>query len=236
MITLLGESGKERGPPFLECGELSPELFQLAVDLWQFGPRLPFLQVSITMTGPDQILDLAAEQPPPWVPVHRGGPILQLACVDRREDLILREPILRASRLIAQRRALTSPFFDTEFHRRRLSTGTELPPAGFAGLPADELAEAGADHGDARSGLTLVVPGLSLTQQGLTVLGPGEVQPAQDLLEHCVDRLRVGSGQAAKRQRADRLPPQVPAQQLRVPLVGRENRVGEKVASIPYSL
>ena len=90
MITWLGEFGKERGPPFLKGGELSPELFQLAVDLCQFGPRLPFLQVSITMPGPDQILDLAAEQPQPRVPVHRGGPILERACVDRREDLILR--------------------------------------------------------------------------------------------------------------------------------------------------
>jgi hypothetical protein len=90
MVTLPGESGKERGPPFLEGGELSPELFQLAVDLCQFGPRLPFPQVSIATPGPDQILDLAAEQPQPRVPVHRGGPILELACVDRREDLILR--------------------------------------------------------------------------------------------------------------------------------------------------
>jgi hypothetical protein len=40
MITLLGELGQERGPPFVEGGELSPELFQLAVDLCQFGPRL----------------------------------------------------------------------------------------------------------------------------------------------------------------------------------------------------
>jgi hypothetical protein len=31
MIILPGEFGKERGPPFLEGGELSPELFQLAV-------------------------------------------------------------------------------------------------------------------------------------------------------------------------------------------------------------
>ncbi len=43
MITLAGEFGKERGLPFLEGGELSPELFQLVVDLCQFGPRLPFL-------------------------------------------------------------------------------------------------------------------------------------------------------------------------------------------------
>jgi hypothetical protein len=42
------------------------------------------------MPGPDQIIDLAAEQPQPRVPVHRGGPILELACVDRREDLVLR--------------------------------------------------------------------------------------------------------------------------------------------------
>jgi hypothetical protein len=32
---LLGEFGKERGPPFLECRDLGPELFQLAVDALQ---------------------------------------------------------------------------------------------------------------------------------------------------------------------------------------------------------
>jgi hypothetical protein len=84
MITMLGEFGKERGPPFLERGELSPELFQLAVDLRQFGPRLPFPQVSLTAPGTDQILDMATEQPQPRVLVHRGTPILELARVDRR--------------------------------------------------------------------------------------------------------------------------------------------------------
>jgi hypothetical protein len=49
MITLLGEFGKEHGPPFLQGSELSPELLQVAVDLRQFGPRVPFPQVSITM-------------------------------------------------------------------------------------------------------------------------------------------------------------------------------------------
>jgi hypothetical protein len=35
---LLAEFGKEHGAPFLKGGELSPELFQLAVDPGQFGP------------------------------------------------------------------------------------------------------------------------------------------------------------------------------------------------------
>ncbi len=39
---LHGEFGKECGPPFLKRRELGPELFQLAVDLLQLGPRLPF--------------------------------------------------------------------------------------------------------------------------------------------------------------------------------------------------
>ena len=77
MIALPGECGKKRRPPSLEGGELSPELFQLAVDLCQFGPRLPFPQVSLTMPGPDQVLDLAPEQSQPRVPVHRGGPVLE---------------------------------------------------------------------------------------------------------------------------------------------------------------
>ena len=87
---LLGEFGKERGPPFLKRRELGPELFQLAVDPLQLGPRLLFPEVSLTMPGADQILDLAAEQPQPRVPVHRGAPVLQLARADRRDDLILR--------------------------------------------------------------------------------------------------------------------------------------------------
>jgi hypothetical protein len=86
----LSEFGQERGPPFLERGELGPELFQLAVDPLQLGPRLPFPEVSLTMPGADQILDLAAEQPQPRVPVHRGGPVLELARADRRDDLVLR--------------------------------------------------------------------------------------------------------------------------------------------------
>jgi hypothetical protein len=69
-------------------------LFQLAVDPCQFGPRLLFSQVTLTVQGPGEIFDLAAEQPQPRVPMHCGGPALQLARVDRREDLILRQAIL----------------------------------------------------------------------------------------------------------------------------------------------
>ena len=61
MIALPGEFGKKRRPPSLEGGKLSPELFQLAVDLCQFGPRLPFPQESLTTPCPDQIFDLAPE-------------------------------------------------------------------------------------------------------------------------------------------------------------------------------
>jgi len=109
-------------PPFSEGGELSTQLFQLAVDPRQLGPRLLFPQVALAMQGPGEILDLAAEQPQPRVPVHRGGPVLQLARLDRREDLILRQAVLLASRLVAQRRALASPFSIVEVHVRPLST------------------------------------------------------------------------------------------------------------------
>jgi hypothetical protein len=87
---LLGEFGKERGPPFLKGRELSPELLQLAVDPVQLGPRLLFPEVSLTMPGADQLLDLTAEQPQLRAPVHLGAPVLQLARADRRDDLILR--------------------------------------------------------------------------------------------------------------------------------------------------
>jgi hypothetical protein len=85
---------EEHGPPFLEGGELSPELFQLAVDPCQFGPYLPFPQVLLTVQGLGEIFDLGAEQPQPRVSVHRGGPILERARIDRREDLILRQAVL----------------------------------------------------------------------------------------------------------------------------------------------
>jgi hypothetical protein len=88
--TLLTEIGKEHGPPLLERGDLTPELFQLAVDARQLGPRLPFPEVSLTVPGADEILNLTAEQPQPRVPVHRAGPVLELARADRRDDLLLR--------------------------------------------------------------------------------------------------------------------------------------------------
>src|ERR1700722_6081858 len=90
MRSLLSEFRKERDPPFLKRHELGPELFQLAVDLLQLGPRLLFAEVSLTTPGAEQILDLAAEQSQPRVPVLRGLAVLQLARADRRDDLILR--------------------------------------------------------------------------------------------------------------------------------------------------
>ena len=76
MASLARRAGKERGPPFPEGGELSTQLFQLAVDPRQLGPRLLFPQVALAMQAPGEILDLGAEQPQPRVPVHRGGPVL----------------------------------------------------------------------------------------------------------------------------------------------------------------
>ena len=48
---LLGEFGKEHGPPFLKRRELGPELLQLAVDPLQLGPRLLFPEVSLHHAG-----------------------------------------------------------------------------------------------------------------------------------------------------------------------------------------
>ena len=91
---MLTEPGQERGPPFLEGGELGPELFQLAVDPCQFSPCPLFPQVGLTMQSLGEIFDLVAEQPQPRVSVHRGGAVLQLARVDRRVDLILGQAVL----------------------------------------------------------------------------------------------------------------------------------------------
>jgi hypothetical protein len=73
IIAFVGEFGQERGLPFLEGGELGPELLQLAVDLRHFGPRLPLPQVTVTTPGPDRVFDLAAEQPQPRVPCIAAG-------------------------------------------------------------------------------------------------------------------------------------------------------------------
>ena len=89
---LLAEFGKKHRPSFLEGGELRPQLFQLAVDPCQFGSRLLFPQVPLTVQSLGEIFDFAAEQPQPRVPVHRGGPVLLLARVDRRDDLVVRRP------------------------------------------------------------------------------------------------------------------------------------------------
>jgi hypothetical protein len=87
---LLGEFGKERGPSSVEFLDPGPELSQLAVDALELGLRLLFPEVSLTMLGSDQLFDLAAEQPRPRVPVRLGVPVLELARVDRRDDLVLR--------------------------------------------------------------------------------------------------------------------------------------------------
>src|SRR5262249_60340586 len=94
------------------------------------------------MQSPGEVLDLPAEQPQPRVPMHRGGPVLQLARVDRRVDLILGQAVLLASRLVAQRRALASPLSIVAGHVRPLSTrGGGLwsgarAPEGRRGAPA----------------------------------------------------------------------------------------------------
>ena len=60
MITLLGEFGKERGPPFLEDGELSRSCFSSRLictssvrAFRSLRVSIRSLQVSITMPGPD---------------------------------------------------------------------------------------------------------------------------------------------------------------------------------------
>jgi hypothetical protein len=97
-------------------------------------------------------------------------------------------------------------------HRLALAIGDQrTPPGDLVWLIAvaneigpRELAEADADHGAVRTGLLLAVPGLTPTQQSLAVLVPGEMRLAQDLPEHCIERLRVGGGQVAQRQCASR--------------------------------
>jgi hypothetical protein len=113
---LLTEFGQQHRPPRLERRDLSPELLQFTVDTPQFGPRLLFPQVALTVPGADQILDLTPEQPQPPIPVYLAGPVLELARTNRRDDLVLRQPELRLGRLVTQRRTLAHPFFGVEFY------------------------------------------------------------------------------------------------------------------------
>jgi hypothetical protein len=70
------------------------DLLQLTVDLCPFGTRLLFWQVRVTVQRHGEIFDLAAEQPEPPFSVHCAGPVLQLARVDRHENLIPRQAVL----------------------------------------------------------------------------------------------------------------------------------------------
>ena len=58
----------------------------------QLGSRLPFPEVSLTMPGADQSLDLdlTPEEPQPRIAVYVGGSVLELPRANRRDDLILR--------------------------------------------------------------------------------------------------------------------------------------------------
>lgn len=105
-------------------------------------------------------------------------------------------------------------------------TGQHLPVYG-------EFAEAGADHRETRTGFALVVGGLSLVQQGLAVLGQVKFGLRRIFLNTASTVSGWGGGWAAERQRVDRVRSPVPAQDVRVPLVGRETGVGEQVEQPP---
>jgi hypothetical protein len=64
---------KECGSPFLECGELRPELFQLAIDARRLGASLLLPEVPFTELCLHEFLDLAAEQSQPRVPCIEPG-------------------------------------------------------------------------------------------------------------------------------------------------------------------
>jgi hypothetical protein len=94
---LPGEFGKERGPSFLEGLDPGPELSHLAVDALELGLRLLFPEVSLALLGSDQLLDLAAEQPRPRVPVRLGVPVLELASATRASSTVPDRPSSRSA-------------------------------------------------------------------------------------------------------------------------------------------
>src|ERR1022692_3142929 len=110
------EVGNELGTTLLQRGQLSPDPLQLAVDARQLGPCLPFPEMPVAVPGLDQALDLPAKEPQPRIPVDRALAVLERTRADGLDDLILGQPELRPSGLIAQRRALAPPVFTLIAH------------------------------------------------------------------------------------------------------------------------
>lgn len=81
------QTGDERGSALLQRGQLGPQPLQLTVDPHQLGARLHLPEVLVAVSGLDEFLDLAAQEPEPWVPVRRVEAVVELAGVDRIDDL-----------------------------------------------------------------------------------------------------------------------------------------------------
>ena len=136
---LLAELGKERGPPFPEGGELSTQLFQLAVDPRQLGPRLLFPQVALAMQGLARSSTSRRSSRSHGFPCIAAGRYCSLpasiaAKISSASGRTPGEPSCRSA---------SRPCVPNSRSWRSMSGDY---------LPADEFAEAGADHGDAGTG------------------------------------------------------------------------------------
>ena len=98
----------------LERSDLSPEALQVTLDLHELGLRSAMAMVTIVVGALHERLQLAPEEPQPWIPVNDTDSILKLTGINRCLDLALGQPELLAGRLVAQRCALPAPLL---FHR-----------------------------------------------------------------------------------------------------------------------
>jgi len=89
--------GEQLSSAVLQRCELSTYLLQLPGDTRQLGFRLPLPVLAVVVRPSDQVFNLPAQESQPGAPVDRADPVLELAGVDRREDLVLREPELPAA-------------------------------------------------------------------------------------------------------------------------------------------
>jgi hypothetical protein len=127
------ETGDKFRPPLFQRCDLSLQPLQLAIDLRQISLDQPSLQMLAPVSIFDQRLHLAAEETQPRMPMDRAVPELELAILDRLDNLLLGKTELGTRGLIAQRRTLASPLCFHVLH------ATQTPP--LRGVPVDVAEE-----------------------------------------------------------------------------------------------
>ena len=76
----------------LERSDLSPEPLQVTLDLHELGLRSAMAMVTIVVGALHERLQLAPEEPQPWIPLNDTDSILKLTGINRCLDLALGQP------------------------------------------------------------------------------------------------------------------------------------------------